>query len=163
MNRMCAIANCQLPTVNYTLRPGQPADVPEVFTLIEELALFEKAPEQVTNTPEALLRDGFGENPLYGLLVAEADGRVVGMSLYYFRYSTWKGKRLYLEDLIVTERWRGRGLGEALLEATIETARQTHCTGLMWQVLDWNEPAIGFYRKFGARFDEAWVNVHLDF
>jgi GNAT superfamily N-acetyltransferase len=149
--------------VNYTLRPGRPDDVPQVFALIEELALFEKAPDQVTNTPEALLRDGFGESPLYGLIVAESDGRVVGMSLYYFRYSTWKGKRLYLEDLIVTESWRGRGLGEALLQETIETARRTHCTGLMWQVLDWNEPAIRFYRKFGARFDEEWVNVHVDF
>lgn len=155
--------NCKLKTVNYVLRPGQPADVPQVFALVQELALFEKAPEQVTNTPEAMLRDGFGPNPLYGLIVAEAEGRIVGMSLYYFRYSTWKGKRLYLEDLIVTEAWRGRGLGEALLTATIEKARAENCTGLMWQVLDWNQPAITFYQKFGARFDEEWVNVHVDF
>lgn len=148
---------------SFSLRPGQPADVPQVFALVQELALFEKAPEQVTNTPEAMLRDGFGENPLFGLLVAEVDGRIVGMSLYYFRYSTWKGKRLYLEDLIVTESWRGKGLGEALLNATIERAREEDCTGLMWQVLDWNEPAITFYKKFGARFDGEWVNVHVDF
>lgn len=149
--------------MNYTLRPGQPADIPQAFALVQELALFEKAPEQVTNTPEAMLRDGFGPNPLYGLLVAEAEGKIVGMSLYYFRYSTWKGKRLYLEDLIVTETWRGKGLGEALLKATIEKAREENCTGLMWQVLDWNQPAITFYQKFGARFDGEWVNVHIDF
>lgn len=148
---------------SFSLRPGQPADVPQVFALVQELALFEKAPDQVTNTPEAMLRDGFGPNPLFGLIVAEAGGQIVGMSLYYFRYSTWKGKRLYLEDLIVTESWRGRGLGEALLYATIERAREENCTGLMWQVLDWNQPAITFYQKFGARFDAEWVNVHVDF
>jgi GNAT superfamily N-acetyltransferase len=138
-------------------------DVPAMFELIKELALYEKAPEQVTNTVEQMYLDGFGENPIFGSIVSEVDGEIVGMALYYYRYSTWKGKRLYLEDLIVSETMRGRGLGEKLLDATIEKARQTLCTGLMWQVLDWNEPAINFYKKFGARFDEEWVNVNIDF
>ena len=138
-------------------------DVPVMFELIKELALYENAPEQVTNTVEQMYIDGFGENPIFGSIVAEFEGKVVGLSLYYYRYSTWKGKRLYLEDLIVSEKMRGKGLGEKLLEATIEQAKKTSCTGVMWQVLDWNEPAINFYKKFGVRFDGEWLNVHLDF
>jgi GNAT superfamily N-acetyltransferase len=144
------------------IRESVREDVPAMFELIKELALYEKAPEQVTNTIEQMYVDGFGENPIFGTIVSEVDGNVVGMALYYFRYSTWKGKRLYLEDLIVSETMRGRGLGEKLLEAIIEQARKTACTGLMWQVLDWNKPAINFYKKFGARFDEEWLNVHID-
>ncbi len=145
------------------IRDAVREDVPAMFELIKELAVYEKAPEQVTNTVEQMYVDGFGDNPIYGTIVSEVDGEIVGMALYYYRYSTWKGKRLYLEDLIVSETMRGRGLGEKLLNAIIEKARQTSCTGLMWQVLDWNEPAINFYKKFGARFDEEWVNVHIDF
>lgn len=144
------------------IRESVREDVPAMFELIKELALYEKAPEQVTNTIEQMYLDGFSENPIFGTIISEVDGIVVGMALYYFRYSTWKGKRLYLEDLVVSETMRGRGLGEKLLEATIEQARKTACTGLMWQVLDWNEPAINFYKKFGARFDEEWLNVHID-
>ena len=145
------------------IRDGVREDVPTMFELIKELALYEKAPEQVTNTIEQMYLDGFGENPIFGSIVSEVDGQIVGMALYYYRYSTWKGKRLYLEDLIVSEIKRGQGLGEKLLEATIEKARQSNCTGLMWQVLDWNEPAINFYKKFGARFESEWLNVHIDF
>ena len=149
--------------MSIVIRDAVRGDVPAMFELIKELALYEKAPEQVTNTVEQMYIDGFGENPIFGTIVSEVDGEIVGMALYYHRYSTWKGKRLYLEDLIVSETMRGRGLGEKLLNAIIEKARQTACTGLMWQVLDWNEPAINFYKKFGARFDEGWVNVHIDF
>ena len=149
--------------MSIVIRDAVRGDVPAMFELIKELALYEKAPEQVTNTVEQMYIDGFGENPIFGTIVSEVDGEIVGMALYYYRYSTWKGKRLYLEDLIVSETMRGRGLGEKLLNAIIEKARQTACTGLMWQVLDWNEPAINFYKKFGARFDEGWVNVHIDF
>ena len=130
------------------IRDGVREDVPTMFELIKELALYEKAPEQVTNTIEQMYLDGFGENPIFGSIVSEVDGQIVGMALYYYRYSTWKGKRLYLEDLIVSEIMRGRGLGEKLLNATIEKARESNCTGLMWQVLDWNEPAINFYKKY---------------
>lgn len=145
------------------IRDAVREDVPIMFELIKELALYEKAPEQVTNTVEQMYVDGFGNNPIFGTIVLEVESEIVGMALYYFRYSTWKGKRLYLEDLIVSETMRGRGLGEKLLESVIEKARQTACTGLMWQVLDWNEPAINFYKKFGAKFDEEWVNVNIDF
>ncbi|GAB3900900.1 GNAT family N-acetyltransferase [Larkinella knui] len=146
-----------------TIRKGIPTDVPQLFELVQELALYEKAPHEVTNTPEQMLKDGFGENPLFGVLVAEVENKIVAMSLYYYRYSTWKGKRLYLEDIIVNEAFRGQGLGKALFDATIETARQTDCTGMMWQVLDWNEPAIQFYKQFNTRFDTGWWNCHLDF
>ena len=149
--------------MSIVIRDAVRGDVPAMFELIKELALYEKAPEQVTNTIEQMYIDGFGENPIFGTIVSEVDDEIVGMALYYYRYSTWKGKRLYLEDLIVAETMRGRGLGEKLLNKIIEKARQTACTGLIWQVLDWNEPAINFYKKFGARFDEGWVNVHIDF
>ena len=145
------------------IRDAVREDIPAMFELIKELALYEKAPEQVTNTVEQMYMDGFGKNPIFETIISEVEGEIVGMALYYYRYSTWKGKRLYLEDLIVSETMRGRGLGETLLNAIIEKARQTACSGLMWQVLDWNEPAINFYKKFGARFDEEWVNVHIDF
>lgn len=145
------------------IRKGIREDVPVMFELIKELALYEKAPEQVTNTVEQMYLDGFGENPIFGSIVAEVAGEVVGLALYYYRYSTWKGKRLYLEDLIVSEKMRGKGLGEKLLEATIQQAKDDACTGVMWQVLDWNEPAINFYKKFGTRMDGEWINVHLDF
>jgi GNAT superfamily N-acetyltransferase len=149
--------------MNIQVRKGTPEDVPQVFKLVQELAVYEKAADQVSNTPEQMLEDGFGPNPIYGLLVAEVDGKIVGISMYYTRYSTWKGKRLYLEDLIVTESMRGSGLGKMLLNATIAEARATQCTGVMWQVLDWNEPAIKFYESYGARLDAEWINCHLDF
>lgn len=146
-----------------TIRKGQSEDVPQVFKLVQELAVYEKAADQVSNTPERMLEDGFGPHPIYGLIVAEVDSQIVGISMYYTRYSTWKGKRLYLEDLIVTEKVRGHGLGKMLLDATVNEARSTQCTGVMWQVLDWNDPAIAFYQGYGARLDNGWINCHLDF
>lgn len=145
-----------------SIRPGTGQDIPRVFELICELAQFENAREQVETSPEQLERDGFGPAPLFGLLVAQRGEEVVGMALTYFRYSTWKGKRLYLEDLVVTESARGNGVGRALLEATMRVAREAGCSGLMWQVLDWNRPAIEFYKRFGVRFDGEWLNVNLD-
>ena len=146
-----------------TIRKGTPEDVPQVFALVQELALYERAPEQVTNTPEMMLKDGFGPEPIFGLFVAEVDGQIVGISLYYYRYSTWKGKRLYLEDLIVTESMRGHGLGKMLLDTTVQEAKDTNCTVVMLQVLEWNEPSIKFYERYGARLDGEWINCHLDF
>ncbi|GAB2777148.1 GNAT family N-acetyltransferase [Rhabdobacter roseus] len=144
-----------------TTRPGTPEDTPALFELVKELAIYEKALDQVTNTLDRLNRDY--EEKLFDFFVAEADGKIVGISLYYFRYSTWKGKRLYMEDIIVTESMRGNGIGKLLFDATVQAARDTGCTGMMWQVLDWNTSAHGFYRKYGTRFDDEWINCHLDF
>jgi GNAT superfamily N-acetyltransferase len=145
-----------------SVREGEKEDLPRVLELVKELALYEKAPHEVTNTIPLMEVDGFGRNPVYGFFVAENNNRIVGLSLYYWRYSTWKGKRLYLEDIVVTESERGKGLGKILFDRTMQHALDTNCTGMMWQVLDWNEPAINFYKKYGTRFDSEWVNCHLE-
>jgi GNAT superfamily N-acetyltransferase len=100
---------------------------------------------------------------LYDFFIAESDSKIIGLSLYYYRYSTWKGKRLYMEDIIVTESMRGNGIGKILFDATVAAAKQTGCTGMLWQVLDWNTSAVGFYRKYGTNFDNEWINCSLDF
>ena len=147
-----------------SIRPGARADIPQAFNLVTELAVYEKAADQVSNTANQMAEDGFGPNPIFGMLVAEdSDGqKIVGMALYYFRYSTWKGKRLYLEDIVVTEAFRGYGIGKLLLDATIDMAKETGCTGMMWQVLDWNTPAINFYKKYEPYFDGEWINCRLN-
>jgi GNAT superfamily N-acetyltransferase len=145
-----------------TVRKGRKEDLPRALELITELAVYEKAADQVTNTVVQMEKDGFGENPVFGFYVAEKEGKIVGLSLYYFRYSTWKGKRLYLEDIIVTESERGGGLGKRLLEKTMQVSLDENCSGMMWQVLSWNEPAIRFYKKYNTRLDDEWLNCHLE-
>ena len=145
------------------VRPGNQEDLPQIFELVKELAEFERAGDQVTNSVQRMEQDGFGPNPAFGFLVAEDSNKIVGLSLYYFRYSTWKGRRLWLEDIIVTEEQRGQGIGKILFERTIDVARESDCTGMMWQVLDWNEPAITFYKKYNATMDGEWINCYLDF
>lgn len=145
------------------IRKGIETDLPQVLKLVKELAVYEKALHEVNNTLENMKEDGFGREPVFGFFVAEKEGKVIGLSLYYYRYSTWKGKRLYLEDLIVTESERGTGVGKRLMDATIQYAREQKCTGMMWQALDWNEPALKFYETYGAKFDSEWVNCHLEF
>lgn len=144
------------------IREGKKSDLSRVLELIKELAVFEKAVHEVSNTVAMMVEDGFGTNPVYGFFVAEENNRIVGLSLYYYRYSTWKGRRLYLEDIIITESERGKGVGKLLFERTMEFALQQGCTGMMWQVLDWNKPAIEFYKKYKARLDDEWVNCHLE-
>lgn len=144
------------------IRDGRKSDLPRVFELVNELAVFEKAPHEVTNTISKMEEDGFGPTPVYGFFVAENETGIVGLSLYYWRYSTWKGKRLYLEDIIVTEAVRGHGIGKKLFERTMQHTLDQQCTGMMWQVLDWNEPAINFYKKYGSKLDSEWVNCHLE-
>ena len=144
------------------IREGKKEDLPRVLDLIRELAEFEKAPDQVEMTLEQLEKDGFGKRQLYGLLVAENGRGIIGISLYYFRYSTWKGKRLYLEDIIVTASERGNGAGKMLFDSTVQKAREENCSGMAWQVLDWNKEAITFYEKQGATFDGEWINCALD-
>ena len=144
-----------------TSRQGTVEDIRSVYELVKELAIFEKALDQMTNTVEQMSSDY--EKGLYNFFVAEVDSTIVGISLYYYRYSTWKGKRLYLEDIIITETMRGNGIGKILFDDTVKIARATECTGMMWQVLDWNTSAVGFYRKYGTKFDNEWINCHLDF
>lgn len=145
------------------IRQGTKEDLPAALKLIRELALYEKAPDEVTNTLELMEKDGFGEHPVYGFIVAEEHGQILGMSMYYWRYSTWKGKRIYLEDLIVTEAKRGTGIGKRLFEKTMEIGKAAGATGMMWQVLDWNTPAIRFYEKYDAQIEGGWLNCHLQF
>ncbi len=144
-----------------TIRLGEPKDVPQVLDLIKELALYEKALHEVTNTVESLLEDGFGPNPVYGLFVAEHQGNIVGIALHYLRYSTWKGKMLYLEDIVVNENFRGKGIGARLFEACLEWADQHNYNAMTWQVLEWNEPAIRFYEKYQTQWDAEWVNGRI--
>ncbi|MEM7108159.1 MAG: GNAT family N-acetyltransferase [Bacteroidota bacterium] len=146
------------------IRAGVKEDLPQVLELIKELAEYEKGLDQVTNTVEMMEKDGFGDHPIFEFFVAELDGFIVGLSLCYFRYSTWKGKRLYLEDIIVTQEERGKGLGKQLFEATFTHGKRRGCTGMTWQVLDWNKSAINFYTKYyQAQLDEEWINCHIDF
>ncbi|WP_305982351.1 GNAT family N-acetyltransferase [Roseivirga thermotolerans] len=143
------------------IRKGVKSDLPSVLELIKELAVYEKALHEVEITLEQLEEDGFGEEPVFQFLVATENEEIVGLALYYFRYSTWKGKAIYLEDLVVKESHRGKGYGQKLLDAIVEEARQTGLKQVRWQVLDWNEPAINFYKKLGAHLDDEWINCTL--
>jgi ribosomal protein S18 acetylase RimI-like enzyme len=126
--------------------------------LIHELAVFERAPDEVTVSFEHFEESGFGENPVWWAFVAEIDGAVAAFALYYIRYSTWKGQRMYLEDIIVTKDMRGKGLGSLLFEKLIEEARYKKLDGIVLQVLEWNEPAIRFYKKYDTEYDAEWLN-----
>jgi GNAT superfamily N-acetyltransferase len=144
------------------IRSGVRNDLPGVLQLVKELALYEKALDQVSNSVSQMEKDGFGQNPVFGFFVAEKGRAIIGLSLYYFRYSTWKGKRLYLEDIIVTKKERSSGIGKLLFQRTMQFSIDEGCTGMMWQVLDWNEPAINFYKKYDARIDKEWLNCNLE-
>ena len=144
------------------IRQGTENDLPDAFRLIQELAVYEKEPEAVVTTVESMQVDGFGDNPVFGFFVAEFNDEIVGLSLYYDRYSTWRGRCLYLEDLIVTESCRGKGIGKALFDRTVKKAKDDGYQGMSWQVLDWNEPAIGFYKSYGAKIEEQWLNCRLE-
>lgn len=143
------------------IRRGTPDDLPQVHTLIRELAEFERAPQEVTNTLEDMERDGFGENPIFKFFVAETAEGIVGIALYYTAYSTWKGRMLFLEDLVVTERLRRAGIGKKLFQAVAHEAKETGAKRFRWQVLNWNEPAIAFYKKIGATLDADWINCNM--
>ncbi len=152
-----------------TIRPALIDDCKKMMELIHELALYEKAPEQVTVDYHHFVQSGFGPNPVWAAFVAESmapsgDGtKVVGFALYYIRYSTWKGQRLYLEDLLVTESMRGKGIGKLLMDKLIDHCREKKFSGMVWQVLDWNEPAINFYKRYNAEIDDGWLNCSLNF
>lgn len=144
------------------IRRAVKEDCPRLLELIYELAVFEKAPEAVSVTLKHFEESGFGENPVYWAFVAEADRIVQGFALYYIRYSTWKGQRMYLEDILVTEKMRGKGLGTLLFNRLLEEAKEKKFAGMVWQVLDWNEPAINFYKKYKADFDVEWLNCSIN-
>lgn len=144
------------------IRSASENDIPQIINLIKELALYEKAPEEVINTPEQMKKDGFGDNPLFKCMVVENDIGIFGFALYYYRYSTWKGKVLYLEDFYIKEKYRKTGIGQKLFNEVIKTAKHDNCKRICWQVLEWNEPAINFYKKYNAGFDKEWWNGFIE-
>jgi ribosomal protein S18 acetylase RimI-like enzyme len=148
------------------IRVAQREDCARLMELVRELALYEKAPEQVTVSLAHFEEAGFGPNPVWKAFVAttQENGKEViqGFALYYIRYSTWKGSRMYLEDIIVTENFRGKGIGKLLLDRLIEEAKEKQFSGIVWQVLEWNTPAINFYKKYTDKFDAEWINVSID-
>lgn len=144
------------------IRKGTENDMPAVLGLIKELAVFEKEPDAVVVTKEDLVRDGFGTQPLFHTFVAELDNQIIGMALFYYRFSTWKGKTIHLEDLIVTEKMRGTGAGMALYSEIIKEGEKENVRRIEWNVLDWNTPAIKFYEKSGAKVLSDWRVVHMN-
>jgi len=147
------------------IRKAVKEDCVRMTELVYELAVYERAPHEITVGLKHFIESGFGENPVWEAFVAELpSGEVVGFALWYIRYSTWKGQRMYLEDLLVTESMRGKGIGKLLFDALIEECKQKRYSGLVWQVLDWNEPAINFYKKYaGVNFENGWVNCSINF
>ena len=144
------------------IRKAIQEDCHSMMQLIHELAVYEKAPQEVTVDFDHFVESGFGENPVWYAFVAEAKNKVVGFALYYIRYSTWKGQRMYLEDILVNEPWRGKGIGKLLFDQLLEEAKEKNLKGMVWQVLEWNEPAINFYKKYKeVIFDNEWVNCSL--
>ncbi|WP_316837109.1 GNAT family N-acetyltransferase [Pedobacter nutrimenti] len=145
--------------MSITIRVAEKQDCPALLELIHELAIYEKLPEEVTVTLEEFADAGFGEKPVWKAFVAENEDKIIGFALYYTRYSTWKGCRLYLEDFIVTEEYRGKGVGKLLFETVMQEAKDKNYNGMSWQVLDWNEPAINFYKKYEASMESGWLNA----
>lgn len=144
-----------------SIRKGIINDIPQTLNLVKELAIYEKAPHDVEVTIEEMTEWGFGKDKQFDFFVAEENNAIIGIALYYYKYSTWKGKCLFLEDIIVTEVYRGRGIGKLLFEEVIKVAKAENVRRMEWQVLDWNTPAITFYEKYKAVLDGEWINCKL--
>jgi GNAT superfamily N-acetyltransferase len=149
--------------MNIKIRKAEREDCPRILELVKELAVYEKAPDEVTVSYKHFEDSGFGPQPVWWAFVAEVEGMVQGFALFYIRFSTWKGQRMYLEDLLVTEQMRGKGLGKLLFHELIAEAKRRNLHGIQWQVLEWNEPAIKFYKKYEASFDPEWINCGITF
>jgi GNAT superfamily N-acetyltransferase len=145
------------------VRQGSAADIEKVLLLVKELAVFEKAPAEVEVSVEEMTNWGFGPHKIFDFFVLEDHGEIVGAAVYYYKYSTWKGKCIFLEDIIVTEEKRGRGFGKLLFNAVVQIAKLERVRRLEWQVLEWNASAIEFYKKYNAKFDGEWINCKLTF
>lgn len=150
-------------SMSIDIRKARKEDCVRLLELIHELAEYEKAPHEVTVSLSHFEESGFGVKPVWWSFVAESEGIVVGFALYYIRYSTWKGQRMYLEDLLVTQQMRGKGIGKLLFDRLIEEGTQQQFSGMAWQVLEWNEPAINFYKKYNATIDPEWFNCSITF
>ncbi|HEV8505494.1 MAG TPA: GNAT family N-acetyltransferase [Chitinophagaceae bacterium] len=147
--------------MNTTIRRARKEDCSRLLELIQELATYERAPDEVTVRLDHFTESGFGKQPVWWAFVAEVDERIVGFALYYIRYSTWKGQAMYLEDILITTEMRGKGIGKLLFERLIDEAKEKKFNRIIWQVLDWNEPAINFYKKYNADFDASWINCSI--
>jgi len=145
------------------IRKALKEDCPEIMELIKELAVYEKAGDEVTVKFDHFVESGFGSNPVWWSFVATIDDKIVGIALYYVRYSTWKGQRMYLEDIVVNLEYRGHGIGKKLMDAIIVEGKEKKFNGIMWQVLDWNESAINFYKRYDVVFDGEWLNCSINF
>lgn len=157
-----------MASITVNIREAVKEDCVKMMTLIKELALYEKEPDAVTVDFDHFVASGFGENPVWQAFVAEVPSlsgdngaEVIGFALFYTRYSTWKGQRLYLEDLLVTECMRGKGIGKLLMDKLIGYAKKNNYSGMVWQVLEWNAPAIRFYKKYNADIDSGWLNCSI--
>jgi GNAT superfamily N-acetyltransferase len=147
--------------MNIEIRKGTKVDIPSALCLVKELAVYEKAPNEVEVTIEEMTEWGFGVDKQFDFYVALLDDVIIGMALYYFKYSTWKGQCLFLEDIIVTESQRGKGLGKLLFDKVVQVSKEMKVRRMEWQVLDWNMPAIEFYKKYNSTLDGEWVNCKL--
>ncbi|MEO5675666.1 MAG: GNAT family N-acetyltransferase [Chitinophagales bacterium] len=148
--------------MNIIIRKAEPGDVAAIHALIRELAEYEKFPSAVVTTESTMMRDGFGSEKIFDALVSDLDGRIIGTAIYYTGYSTWKGRLIYLEDLVVLGEFRRSGIGKMLFDELINIAVNTSACQLRWQVLDWNTTAINFYKKYNASFENEWISCRLE-
>ncbi|HUM52862.1 MAG TPA: GNAT family N-acetyltransferase [Chitinophagales bacterium] len=147
---------------NIVIRKAEAVDLVQVYALIKELAAFEKEPNEPTNPLKKFVEEGTCKNPRFQVIVADDNGIIVGIALYYYGYSTWKGSMIYLDDLVVKESYRKHGIGKQLMDELISIAKEEKIKQLRWQVLDWNENAINFYKKYPVTFDKTWITVKLE-